>query len=82
MIELLWAGLLLIAISWAIQIFSLTKKKKNILIEFVGLQAVGIFLLILSDFLINNNSLSIGGTMQIITFIGAIITLILLIKKK
>lgn len=29
MIELLWAGLLLIAISWAIQIFSLTKEKKH-----------------------------------------------------
>lgn len=62
--------------------FFFNKKEKNILIEFVGLQAVGIFLLILSDFLINNNSLSIGGMMQIITFIGAIITLILLIKKK
>jgi hypothetical protein len=80
MIELAWTGLIILGIAWATQIISMTKGKKEIKLSFVGLQIIGIFLLILSDF-IANNQLSIGGMLELLPFIGAIITIVLLIRK-
>ena len=81
MIEIAWAGMVLIVIAWIIQIFSLSKRKKQLLLSFVSLQAIGILLLVVSDFLINS-ALSILGMLNVLSFIGAIIASILLMKKK
>ena len=81
MIEIAWAGMIMIVIAWIIQIFSLSKGKKQILLSFAGLQALGILLLVLSDF-ITNSALSILGMLNVLSLIGAIIVSILLMKKK
>jgi hypothetical protein len=80
MIELAWAGLVLIIIAWLIQIISMTKGKKEILLSFAGLQAIGITLLVVSDFLANSG-LSLLGMLNVLSMIGAIIVSILLMKK-
>lgn len=80
MIELAWAGMFLIIVSWAIQLVSVSKGKKDILTSFVGLQAIGILLLVVSDFL-TSSDLSILGMLNVLSMIGAVITLVLLIKK-
>ncbi len=81
MIEIVWIGLILIIIAWIIQILSLSKGKKELLLSFLGLQALGIILLVASDFLINSG-LSILGMLNLLSFIGAIVALVLLMKKK
>jgi len=80
MIGLAWAGLVLIIIAWIIQIFSLSKGKKELLSSFVGLEVIGIILLVVSDFLANA-ALSILGMLNVLSLIGAIIALVLLTKK-
>ncbi|MDD3084236.1 MAG: hypothetical protein PHP82_04400 [Candidatus ainarchaeum sp.] len=80
MIELAWLGMILIIISWIIQIFSMSKGKKEILKCFAILQAIGIIFLVISDYL-TNNGLSILGMLNILSMIGAIIVLVFLIKK-
>ncbi len=80
MIELAWAGMFLIIVSWAIQLVSVSKGKKDILTSFVGLQAIGILLLVVLDFL-TSSDLSILGMLNVLSMIGAVITLVLLIKK-
>lgn len=80
MIELAWIGMALIIVSWIIQIVSMTKGKKEILRCFAGLQALGIILLIVSDYL-TNTGLSLLGMLNVLSMIGAIVVAILLIKK-
>jgi len=79
MIELAWAGMILIIISWAIQIISLSKGKKQLLASFAALQALGIVLLVISDYLANS-TLSILGMLNVLSFLGGAIVLILVIK--
>jgi hypothetical protein len=81
MIEIAWIGMILIVISWTVQIFSLSKRKKQILLSFVALQAIGILLLVVSDFLANS-TLSILGMLNALSCIGAIIAFVMLMKKK
>jgi len=80
MIELAYLGMILIVISWILQIASLTKGKKNILPLFATLQAIGIILLVASDY-ITNSALSILGMLNVLSFLGAIVTLLILLRK-
>ena len=80
MIELALIGMVIMIVSWIIQIISVFKSKKEILISFVGLQAFGILLLVVSDFL-TNSTLSILAILNILSMIGAVIVAILLVKK-
>lgn len=80
MIELAWIGMVIIIVSWIIQIVSVLKSKREILVSFVGLQALGILLLVVSEFL-TNSTLSILAILNILSMIGAIVVAILLIKK-
>ena len=81
MIEIAWIGLILIIIAWVIQILSLSKGKKELLSSFVGLQALGILLIVLSE-LLTNSGLSILGMLNALSFLGAIVAMVLLMKKK
>jgi len=81
MIEIAWIGLILIIVAWAIQILSLSKGKKELLLSFLGLQALGIILLVMSDFL-TKYALSTLGMLNALSLIGAIVAMILLMKKK
>lgn len=80
MIEIAWLGMVIIIISWIVQIVSLSKGKKQILPSFLILQALGIILLVSSDF-ITNSSISILGMLNILSVLGALISLIFVIKK-
>ena len=81
MIELAWIGLILIIVAWVIQVFSLSKGKKELLLSFVGLQLIGMVLLVVSDFL-TKYALSTLGMLNALSLIGAIVAMILLMKKK
>jgi len=81
MIELAWIGLILIIVAWVIQIFSLSKGKKELLLSFVGLQLIGMVLLVVSDFL-TQYALSTLGMLNALSLIGAIVAMLLLMKKK
>lgn len=80
MIELAWIGMVIIIVSWVTQIISMLKGKKEILRCFAGLQAIGIILLVASDYL-TNSGLSLLGILNVLSMIGAIIVVALLIKK-
>lgn len=80
MIELAWIGMVIIIVSWVTQIISMLKGKKEILRYFAGLQAIGIILLVASDYL-TNSGLSLLGMLNVLSMIGAIIVVALLIKK-
>lgn len=80
MIEMAWAGMVLITVAWGIQGNSLSKGKKQLLPSFAALQAIGILLLVISDYL-TNSSLSILGMLNVVSFLGAVITAALILKK-
>lgn len=80
LIEIAWLGMIIIIISWIVQIISVSKGKKQILSSFLVLQALGILLLVVSDFITNSN-ISILGILNILSVLGALISLIFVIKK-
>jgi hypothetical protein len=80
MIEVAWIGLVLIIISWIMQIFSLSKGKKQLLPSFAGLQATGVALLVISDFLANS-ALSMPGALNVLSCLGALIALIMIERR-
>jgi len=72
--------MIIILISWVVQIGSLVKKKKQLLPCFVGLQAIGIALLVVSDFL-TSSALSILGMLNVLSALGALVAFALLTRK-
>ncbi|MFA5382330.1 MAG: PQ-loop domain-containing transporter [Candidatus Micrarchaeia archaeon] len=75
-----WIGVGLIVLAWAFQIYKLTKNKKstNISLGFVGLQIIGILLLVIGAY---SNDL-ILSIINGLSCLGAIIVFILIKNRK